>query len=99
LSQSTCAPDVSVDDIAFLVLETPGDDDEEIPLTYPEALPDLWPLIRPMRVTPSSQRTRMWFAPSIRSARANISRFRFFGNRTRTISSASPFCGLRLLLS
>jgi hypothetical protein len=34
-------PDISVDDIAFLVLETPGNDDEEVPFTYPETFPDL----------------------------------------------------------
>ncbi len=44
------------------------------------------PLMRPMRVTPSPHRTLMWFAPIISSAEAKISRFLFFGRRTRTVS-------------
>ncbi len=34
-------PDVAVDNIAFLVLETPGNDDQEIAFAYPESLLDL----------------------------------------------------------
>jgi hypothetical protein len=44
-------------------------------------------LILPILVTPSKQRTRMWFAPIISSALPNISRFRFWGSFTLMISS------------
>ena len=33
--------DVAVDDIALLVLETPGDDNQEVAFAYPEPLLDL----------------------------------------------------------
>jgi hypothetical protein len=33
--------DVPVDDIALLILETPGDDDQEVTFTYPEPLLNL----------------------------------------------------------
>ena len=48
----------------------------------------IFPLIRPIRVIPSMQRTRIWFAPSMRSAIPNISLFRLFGSRTRMIASS-----------
>lgn len=34
-------PDVAVDDVTFFVLETPGNDNEEIPFAYPETFLDL----------------------------------------------------------
>ena len=34
-------PDIAVDNVALLILETPGNDDKKIPFTYPEALLDL----------------------------------------------------------
>jgi hypothetical protein len=34
-------PDVPVDDIALLILETPGDDNQEVAFAYPEPLLDL----------------------------------------------------------
>jgi len=34
-------PDVTIDDIALLVLETPGNNDQEIAFAYPEPLLDL----------------------------------------------------------
>jgi len=51
----------------------------------------IFPLILPMRVTPSKHRTRIWFAPIMRSAEANISFAHFFGNRTRTKGVPSGF--------
>jgi len=83
-------PDVAVDDIALLVLETPWNNDQEIPLADPEPLLDL-ALDPPGARDTSSQRTRIWFAPSISSARPKISWFFFFGSLTRMISSLSFF--------
>jgi len=34
-------PDIAVDNVALLILETPGNDDKKVSLTYPEALLDL----------------------------------------------------------
>src|SRR5208337_690985 len=47
----------------------------------------IFPLILPILVTPSKQRIRIWFAPIISSAHPNISRLRFWGSLTLTISS------------
>lgn len=56
------------------------------------------PLIRPILLTPSKQRTLIWFAPIISSAKANISRFLFRGTRTLTISSGPvPLSGFLIV--
>ena len=34
-------PGIAVDDVALVVLETPGDDDEDVPFAYPDTLLDL----------------------------------------------------------
>jgi hypothetical protein len=79
-------PGVPVNDIALVVLKTPGDHDYDIAVEDPDFFL-IFPLIRPRRVTRSLLFTRMWFAPIISSAIANISQFRFRGSRTLMISS------------
>jgi len=68
---------VPVDDIALIILERPGDNDQDVALADPDLLLD----------PPSAPRTRIWLAPIIISARPKISQFFFWGSRTLTISS------------